>query len=83
MEHAHRRAVAAAIGLAGAILASEARADLRICNVTQSRVGVSVGYRDPQGWVTEGWFNLRAERLRVRVEGRPQLQVLLYPCGRL
>jgi uncharacterized membrane protein len=45
--------------LAGAVLASgTAYADLRICNNTTSRVGVALGYRDSQGWVTEGWWNL-------------------------
>jgi uncharacterized membrane protein len=37
---------------------SPARADLRLCNVTESRLGISLGYRDGQGWVTEGWWNL-------------------------
>lgn len=35
-----------------------ALAELRLCNMTGSRVGVAVGYRDAQGWVTEGWWNL-------------------------
>jgi uncharacterized membrane protein len=46
--------------LAGAMLlwAGPALADLRICNNTTSRVGVALGYRDAQGWITEGWWNL-------------------------
>lgn len=39
---------------------TQSRADLRLCNITESRVGVSVGYRDAGGWVTEGWWNLAA-----------------------
>ncbi len=39
------------------VLAAPARADLRICNKTASRVSVAVGYKDGKGWVTEGWFN--------------------------
>jgi uncharacterized membrane protein len=35
-----------------------AQADLRMCNMTSSRVGISLGYRDNQGWVTEGWWNI-------------------------
>lgn len=31
-----------------------------MCNITESRVGVSIGYRDGNGWVTEGWWNLGA-----------------------
>jgi uncharacterized membrane protein len=46
-----------------------AQADLRICNTTANRVGVAVGYRDPQGWVTEGWFNLRANSCEAVLKG--------------
>jgi uncharacterized membrane protein len=42
------------------LFASPARADLRMCNLTESRIGVSLGYRDSTGWVTEGWWNLAA-----------------------
>jgi len=47
--------------LAGALLAlavSPAAADFRLCNNTASRVGVAVGYKDNEGWATEGWWNL-------------------------
>jgi uncharacterized membrane protein len=27
-------------------------------NTTGSRIGVAIGYRDAQGWITEGWWNL-------------------------
>ncbi len=36
----------------------DARADLKLCNNTDSRVGVAVGYRDNQGWASEGWWNV-------------------------
>lgn len=36
-----------------------AQADLRMCNMTSSRVGVTIGYRNDQGWVTEGWWTLK------------------------
>jgi len=39
-------------------LAETAQADLRMCNMTSSRVGIAIGYRDNQGWVTEGWWNI-------------------------
>jgi uncharacterized membrane protein len=44
----------------GGLLASAqpAQADLRMCNMTSSRVGVALGYRDDQGWITEGWWNI-------------------------
>src|SRR5689334_17946356 len=51
----------AALLPAGSLLAAApALADLRLCNMTSSRVGVSLGYRDGQGWVTEGWWNLNS-----------------------
>lgn len=41
-----------------AVTAPPALADLKLCNYTESRVGVSIGYRDEKGWVTEGWWNV-------------------------
>ncbi len=38
--------------------ATTAYADLKLCNYTASRVGVAVGYKDKDGWVTEGWWNV-------------------------
>ncbi len=38
--------------------APQAHADLKLCNNTDSRVGVAVGYRDEQGWASEGWWNV-------------------------
>jgi uncharacterized membrane protein len=35
-----------------------AKADLRICNNTASRVGVAIGYKDNQGWASEGWWTM-------------------------
>lgn len=58
---AHRaRALLAFAGLAVASMAfaAPAHADLRVCNMTASRVGVALGYRDAQGWTTEGWWNI-------------------------
>ena len=46
-----------------------ARADLRLCNTTDSRVGISIGYRDAGGWVTEGWWNLAARGCETLVRG--------------
>jgi uncharacterized membrane protein len=76
-EARRRRAAAAAQGwarlvlVAGAVAAasSAARADLRLCNMTTSRVGISVGYRDAQGWVTEGWWNLAPRGCETLLKG--------------
>lgn len=41
-----------------AIGGSPAAADLKLCNKTDSRVGVALGYKDMQGWASEGWWNI-------------------------
>jgi uncharacterized membrane protein len=59
------------LGLALAAAAAEpASADLRLCNMTPSRVGVSLGYQDAQGWVSEGWWNLNARSCETLLRGR-------------
>jgi uncharacterized membrane protein len=35
-----------------------AAADFRLCNNTSSRVGIALGYKDAEGWTTEGWWNV-------------------------
>ena len=47
-----------------------AKADLRVCNATTGRVGLSIGYLDGPVWVTEGWFNLRPNRCETVIQGR-------------
>ena len=37
---------------------SPAAADFRLCNNTSSRVGIALGYKDVEGWTTEGWWNV-------------------------
>ena len=49
--------------------ATAAQADLRMCNTTGSRVGVAIGYRDAQGWVTEGWWNLAPRACETLLRG--------------
>ncbi len=46
-----------------------ARADLKLCNTTQTRVGVAIGYQDPKGWATEGWWNLPSQSCEVLLRG--------------
>lgn len=56
-----------AAGLAG--FSAPAWADLRMCNTTGSRIGVSIGYRDAQGWITEGWWNLSPRGCETLLRG--------------
>ena len=57
-------ALAALAGLG----ATPAYADLKLCNTTASRVGVAIGYKDAEGWATEGWWNIAS--------------ILARPCSR-
>lgn len=51
------------------VLPSVAHADFRVCNATQSLVGVSIGYRATAGWVTEGWWHIDASTCKTLIEG--------------
>ena len=44
-------------------------ADFRVCNATQSLVGVAIGYRARTGWVTEGWWHVDASSCKTLIEG--------------
>ncbi len=48
---------------------SDAHADFRICNDTNSLVGVALGYRKDGEWISEGWFQVQAESCSSLVEG--------------
>jgi uncharacterized membrane protein len=67
-----RRSLGLAIALLGAgfLSASPAKADLRLCNMTTSRVGIALGYRDGQGWITEGWWNLSSRDCETLLKGQ-------------
>jgi uncharacterized membrane protein len=46
-----------------------AHADFRLCNRTGSRIGVAIGYKDQNGWTTEGWWNLNANTCETLIRG--------------
>src|SRR6478672_6427792 len=52
-----------------AVSAGAAAADFRLCNNTGSRVGVAVGYKDADGWTTEGWWNLPSRSCETVLKG--------------
>jgi uncharacterized membrane protein len=56
-------------GLAMVAFASPAAADFRLCNNTASRVGVAIGYKDADGWTTEGWWNLPSRTCETVLKG--------------
>ncbi len=48
---------------------SPAAADFRVCNDTKSLVGVALGYREKNEWITEGWWQIPGETCASLVEG--------------
>jgi uncharacterized membrane protein len=52
-----------------AAMATPAAADFRMCNNTGSRVGIAVGYKDQDGWTTEGWWNLSSRSCETLLRG--------------
>jgi uncharacterized membrane protein len=73
------RAVAALLVLsAGSALsfASPAAAEFRVCNATQNLVGVAIGYRAKEGWISEGWWQIPKTTCATLIEG--QLQSRYY-----
>jgi len=65
------RALARAVGVAALLAAfcHPAFADFRLCNNTGSRVGVSIGYKDADGWTTEGWWNIAGRSCETLLRG--------------
>ena len=55
--------------LALAFMTQDARADLKLCNKTESRVGVALGYKDKEGWASEGWWNIGANNCETLLKG--------------
>jgi len=38
-----------------------AKADLKLCNNTTSTVQIAVGYKDKEGWASEGWWTAKPQ----------------------
>lgn len=61
---------AAGLFLASApLVAGSAQAAFRVCNGTQSLVGVAIGYRAEAGWTTEGWWRIPATTCKTIIDG--------------
>ena len=58
-----------AFALSAPVAAGVARADFRVCNGTQSLVGVAIGYRAEAGWTSEGWWRIPATTCKSIIEG--------------
>jgi uncharacterized membrane protein len=62
-------ALAAGAGLLLMLMGHPALADFRLCNNTGSRVGVAIGYKDAEGWTTEGWWNISSRSCDTLLRG--------------
>lgn len=62
----------ALLGVAAAALIAmsvPAAADLKMCNNTTSRVGVAIGYKDKEGWASEGWWTIDPQKCLTLLKG--------------
>ena len=70
--HPATRCITGTVALVAVLLSASAYpalADFRLCNNTGSRVGVSLGYKDAEGWTTEGWWNVPARSCETLLRG--------------
>ena len=58
------------------VSATGAAAEFRVCNATQTAVGVAIGYRAKEGWISEGWWQIPPTTCSTLIEG--QLQSRYY-----
>jgi uncharacterized membrane protein len=72
----HRSPIPTGASLVAALLlvvlclwSGSARADFRLCNNTASRVGIALGYKDAEGWTTEGWWNVSSRSCETLLKG--------------
>lgn len=47
-----------------------AKADFRVCNSTENLVGVAIGYRASEGWITEGWWQVAGGACATLIDGQ-------------
>ena len=60
----------AAVAAAALLLSTQAaQADFRLCNNTGGRVGISIGYKDNEGWTTEGWWTISPRSCETLLRG--------------
>ena len=73
---AHRNPISTRASLVAVLMlvvvclwSGSARADFRLCNNTASRVGIALGYKDAEGWTTEGWWNVSSRSCETLLKG--------------
>ena len=61
-------AVFAVVSVVG-LTADQAHAEFKVCNKTDTMVGVSIGYKLDDEWITEGWWRIPADICTSIIEG--------------
>jgi uncharacterized membrane protein len=65
------RAATVVVAFCAALTApNPANAELKLCNSTSSRIGVAIGYKDKDGWVSEGWWNVDSQSCALLIQDK-------------
>lgn len=61
-----------ALGIVGGalMLPAMAHAELKLCNSTSSKIGVAIGYKDKEGWTSEGWWNVDSQSCALLIQDK-------------
>ena len=51
------------------VAGTPAKADLKLCNNTASKVGVAIAYKDKEGWASEGWWTAEPQKCQKLITG--------------
>jgi len=65
-----RMAALAGVFCLGIAFSAPANAELKLCNSTASRIGVAIGYKDKDGWVSEGWWNVDSQSCALLIQDK-------------
>ena len=61
----------AAPGASSGSTNSSSERGLKLCNMTPSRVGASVGFKSTKGpWISEGWWNISSHTCETLITGK-------------
>lgn len=52
-----------------ALMIGSARAEFRLCNNTTHRASVAIAYTNGAAWVSEGWWNIKANGCETLIRG--------------
>ena len=62
-------AAATLLFAANGLVPSAAQAEFKVCNKSDSLIGVAIGYKQGEEWITEGWWRIPPDICSSIVEG--------------